>query len=117
MSGLERAALVAGHVVRETTARFQQVVSYPGGLSFVAPETWSEYKAYVKRRGWLPEGQRGGPLEIVPLVYYVTVGPIGFAADGLAFALIQLGRVFKRMLRFVIALTLILLVLVLWQFN
>lgn len=107
MTGAERALMLSGHWFRLAAKTAGELTSNPGVIGSDPPESWNEYRAYVKSRAWIPEGYEGRWLVVVPLAYYNTVGCVGFAGDGI-------GWVFKRMFRFVAALVLIAVVVVLW---
>lgn len=107
MTGPERALVLAGHWFRLAAKTARELTSNPGGIGSDPPESWAEYRAYVRSRAWIPEGYEGGWLVWVPLAYYNTLGNLGFVSDGI-------GWVFKRMFRFVVAVVLVAVVVVLW---
>lgn len=100
MTGLERACVLAGHVIRLAADNTRRIFADLGGIGADPPESWVEYRAYVKSRAWVPEGCEGGWIVWVPVAYYNSLGCVGFAFDGVAW-------LFKRMLRFNITILLI----------
>lgn len=103
----ERALVLVSHWFRLAAKTTGELTANPGVIGSDPPESFAEYRTYVRSRAWIPEGYDGRWLVWVPLAYYNTVGNLGFAADGL-------GWVFKRMFRFVAAVVLIAVAVVLW---
>jgi hypothetical protein len=107
MTGPERAWTLVRHWFRLAAKTTGELTANPGVIGSDPPESFAEYRTYVRSRAWIPDGYDGRWLVWVPLAYYNTVGNLGFAADGL-------GWVFKRMFRFVAAVVLIAVAVVLW---
>lgn len=107
MTGPERALMLLSYWVRLAAKTAGELTSDPGVIGSDPPESFAEYRTYVRSRAWIPKDYDGKWLVAVGLAYYNTVGNVGFAADGI-------GWVFKRMFRFVAVVVLIAVVVVLW---
>lgn len=108
MSAGERGLVLAQHWARQAAASAKGTTSRPGGINAIQPESFDQYRAHVKSRAWLPEGCDSWWLEWIPVAYYNTLGNFGIAA-GYAWAWL-----FKRMLRFNIAVLVVATTVTLW---
>lgn len=77
-TGPERAAAVVRHVVHQTTESARRRSAGPGPGS-AQPESWTQYRARVRARGWVPKEYRETWLGWVPAIHYATVGNVGWA--------------------------------------
>lgn len=109
MTGWERASVLLSHWFRLATKTTGDLTANPGVIGSDPPESWVEYRAYVDSRAWIPEGYEGKWLVWVPVVYYNSIGCLGFVADGA-------GWLFKRMFRFIATLMIVAFIFVLWIF-
>lgn len=82
MSGAEHAWVVLCHWFRQAVESAQEAIGTQGGIGAAQPESWVQYRARVKARGWLPEGHSGGWLEWFPVAWHHTIGPFGFVFFG-----------------------------------
>ena len=108
MSTAERGLVVVRHWVTQASDGAHQVTSTPGGVLAARPPSFTEYRAYVRSRAWVPEGYERGWLIWVPVAYYNTVGNAG-VLTGLSIQWLT-----GRMLHFHIAIGVTVLAAVLW---
>lgn len=78
------------------------------GVLAAQPESFAQYRAYVRSRAWLPEGYDRGWLVWVTVAYYNTLGTAG-VAGGYAIAWL-----FGRVLHFNVAVTVTAAAALLW---
>lgn len=108
MSPVGRGLVLARHWMAQAAEGAREVTHTPGGILAIKPQSFAEYRTYVRSRAWVPDGVEGGPVVWVPVAYYNTVGNVLVLAGG---AVIWLAG---RFLHFAVAVLVAVTATILW---
>lgn len=108
MSPVGRGLVLARHWAAQAAEGAREVTHTPGGVLAIKPQSFAEYRTYVRSRAWVPDGVEGGPVVWVPVAYYNTVGAALVLAGG---AVIWLAG---RFLHFAVAVAVAVTATILW---